>query len=298
MSGQPKLQIIGVPMDLGQNQRGVDLGPGALRYAGLLRRLRGLNLEVADAGNLPVPVREMLDSSDPDAFLRAVQQVCETLCLACSQAIAEGYVPLVLGGDHSLAVGSVAGSSSAEPVSLLWIDAHGDFNTLQSSPSGSLHGMPLAALIGEGAVELTGIGFPGAKVQARDVVLFGVRDLDQGERRRLKQSAVRVYTMRDIDERGAAPVLREALDYLDRQPRLHVSLDIDVIDPHEAAGVGTPVPGGLTYREAQLVMEIIADTGRLVALDLVEVNPILDQGNRTADMAVALIASLFGKRIL
>lgn len=293
-----RVQIIGVPMDLGQSQRGVDLGPGALRYAGLAGELRWLGHEVTDAGNLPVPVRDSLDPADPERYRKAIRQVCDMLYRTCRQAVREDRVPLVLGGDHSLAMGSVAGSLDAGRTGLLWIDAHGDFNTPDSSPSGNVHGMPLAALLGEGAPDLVGIGSARRHLRAEDVVLLGVRDLDPGERERLRASGICVLTMRDVDERGMGRVMGEALERLAGHERLHVSLDVDAVDPREAPGVGTPVPGGLSYREAQLVMEMIADTGRLAALDIVEINPILDDRNRTARLAVSLAASLFGKRIL
>ncbi len=293
---QRKVQIIGVPMDLGQDQRGVDLGPGALRYAGLSGALRRLGHQVVDAGNLPAPVRDSLDPADPRCYLTAIAQVCNALYRACLQAHADGAVPVALGGDHSIAAGTVAATIEHRPAGLLWIDAHGDFNTPQTSPSGNVHGMPLAALMGDGPPEMTGIG--SRRIDPENVVLLGIRDLDPAEKERLRTSGIRVLTMRDIDERGMGTVMSEALEHLAGHDRIHVSLDVDAIDPREAPGVGTPVPGGLSYREAQLVMEMLADTGKLAALDIVEINPILDERNRTARLAVSLAASAFGQRIL
>lgn len=292
------IRIIGVPIDLGQDQRGVDMGPSALRYAGLSGRLKALGYHLHDAGNIYVPVRDALAGKPGDVFLAAIRDVCQAAYEAAAQAVAAGEIPLFLGGDHSLAIGTIGGTASREPVGVIWIDAHGDANRPQTSPSGNVHGMPLAALLGEGYPELVNVGRPGAKLAGRDVVMIGVRDLDDGERLWLKQSGIRIYTMRDLDERGMGAIIREALQHLDHCSRLHVSLDMDSLDPTQAPGVGTACPGGLSYREAQLLMEIIADTGKLASADIVEINPILDHENRTARMAVALTASLFGQSIL
>lgn len=292
------IRIIGVPMDLGQSQRGVDLGPGAVRYAGLSARLKALGYRVEDAGNLEVPVRDSLPGGPECRFLPAIKRVCEAAYQAGRKAVEDGFIPLFLGGDHSIAIGTIGGITHREPTGVLWVDAHGDFNTPNSSPSGDIHGMPLATLLGRGFPELVDIGRTGAKLNAEEIVIIGIRALDRAERLRLKQSHMTVYTMRDIDERGMGAVTREALGALTHCRRLHVSLDVDVLDPHEAPGVGTPVPGGLTYREAQLLMEIVADSGRVASLDVVEINPILDHTNNTARMAVELTASLFGQSIL
>jgi arginase len=292
------VQIIGVPVDLGQSHRGVDLGPGALRYAGLAARLEQLGYEVHDVGNLAVPVRESLAHERNDRYLPSIRSLCEAACLAGQQAIERGRIPVFLGGDHSISIGTIAGVTQQEPAGVLWIDAHGDFNTAASSPSGNIHGMSLALLLGRGFPELVNVGGPGATLQPQDVVMIGVRDLDSGERQSLSESGVTVYTMRDIDERGMARIAVEALARLAHQRRLHVSLDIDALDPQASPGVGTLVPGGLTYREAQLLMEIVADSRRLSSLDIVEINPILDIHNQTAQTAVQLVASLFGKSIL
>lgn len=292
------VSIIGVPMDLGQSRRGVDMGPSALRYAGLDDRLRRLGYNVEDSGNINIPVRDTLPPEGGMAFLPAVVDACIAMYQAGHQAIEAGHLPLFIGGDHSIAAGTFGGVSHNEPAGLIWIDAHGDFNTPESSPSGNLHGMPLAALLGHGAPELVNLGRPGPKLTSADVVLIGIRSLDPQERVLLKDEQIRVYTMREIDERGLAAVAAEALERLSHLPRLHVSLDMDSLDPGEAPGVGTPVAGGLTYREAHLLMEIIADCACVGSVDVVEINPILDHRNDTARMAVELIASLLGQSIL
>ncbi len=294
---QKIVRIIGIPIDLGQSQRGVDMGPGAVRYAGLAARLKRIGYRVQDAGNIMVPVRDAIDRSDR-GFIPAIAQVCNAAYLAASQAVTEGVIPIFLGGDHSIAIGTVGGVTASGPCGLIWVDAHGDYNTLESSSSGNVHGMPLATLLGEGAPELISVGRSGAKLSAENVVVIGLRDLDGEERERLKKSGMLLFTMRDIDEQGMGQVARAALKQLEHCEKIHISLDVDALDPHEAPGVGTPVPGGLSYREAQLLMEIIADSRRLCSLDIVEINPILDQRNRTADVADELAASLLGKSIL
>ncbi len=292
------IRIIGVPIDLGQSKRGVDLGPGALRYAGLAEKLQALGHRVIDGGNLGVAVRETIPGQAQQHYLPAIAQACLAVYRAARQAVADGETPLFIGGDHTLAIGSIGGVTHSAPAGLLWIDAHGDFNTTETTISGNIHGMTLALLLGEGYPQLVDVGRPGAKLAARDVVMIAIRDLDPGERRRLRASGITVYTMRDIDERGIGPVVREALERLEHHERLHVSLDMDCLEPQAGPGVGTPSPGGLTCREAQLMMEIIADCGRCASLDIVEINPILDRHNITALLAVELAASLFGKRIL
>jgi arginase len=292
------IRIIGIPMDLGQSRRGVDMGPSALRYAGLDDHLRRLGYTVEDYGNINTPVRDSLPPEGGLAYLPAVIQACEAMYEAGYEAVTTGRLPLFMGGDHSIAVGAIGGVTHAGPTGVLWIDAHGDFNTPQSSPSGNLHGMPLAALLGLGAPELVNLGRPGSKLTPADVILIGVRDLDPPERILLKESGVGVYTMREIDERGMATVANEALARLSHRPRLHISLDMDSLDPREAPGVGKPVTGGLTYREAHLLMEIIADCACVGSIDVVEINPILDYHNHTAEIAVELLASLLGRSIL
>jgi arginase len=293
-----KIRMIGVPVDLGQAQRGVDLGPGALRYAGISLRLARLGYQVEDSGNLAVPVRDVLLGERELHYLPSILKVCEAVYEAGRVSIEEGCIPVFMGGDHSLAVGSIGGVTHQEPVGVIWVDAHGDFNTPQTSPSGNVHGMGVAALLGEGFPRLVNVGRPGPKLRPEDLVMIGIRELDPQETVRLRDSGIAVYTMRDIDERGMGTVAREALSKLSHLTRLHVSLDLDGLDPIEVPGVGTTSPGGLTYREAQLLMEIIADTGQLASLDIVEINPILDERNRTAKIAVELACSLFGKSIM
>jgi len=295
---QKVVEIIGVPIDLGQSHRGVDLGPGALRYAGLAARLEELGYEVHDSGNLPVPVRESLAHERQENYMPSIREVCKAACLAGQKAVEKGRIPIFLGGDHSISVGTISGVTQQQPAGVLWIDAHGDFHTSESSLSNNIHGMALALLLGRGFPEMVAIGGSQATLQPQDVVMIGVRDLDAAERQSLRESGLTVYTMRDIDERGMGAIAVEALAKLSHRERLHVSLDIDALDPQASPGAGTLVPGGLTYREAQLLMEIIADSGRMSSLDIVEINPILDNLNKTAQTAVDLTASLFGKSIL
>ncbi len=292
------IRIVGAPLDLGQARRGVDLGPTALRYAGLGAALLKLGYRVEDRGNIDTVERDSLSDEPGIGFLRPVVDACERIYEASRTAVADGVLPLVLGGDHSIAAGTVGGVSHEHRVGVLWIDAHGDFNTPETSPTGNLHGMPLAALCGYGAPELVHAGRPGAKLRSEDVVLFGVRDLDPGEQALIHQAGVTVCTMRQIDERGLASLANEALDRLGHVDRLHVSLDMDAIDPREAPGVGTQAPGGLSYREGHLLMELIAEHGGLGSVDVVEVNPILDTRNQTAKLALGLLSSLFGRSIL
>ncbi len=295
---QTTIRIVGAPLDLGQSRRGVDLGPTALRYAGLKSALTRLGYQVEDRGNIETVERDTLPDAPGMAFLQLVVDACERIYEASRQAVADGAVPLVLGGDHSIAVGTVGGVSHEHRTGVLWIDAHGDFNTPDTSPSGNLHGMPLAALCGHGAPELVDAGRPGAKLRPEDVILFGVRDLDSCEQALIQHAGITTYTMRQIDERGLAPLATEALERLGHVDRIHVSLDMDSIDPREAPGVGTQVPGGLSYREGHLLMELIAEHGAIGSVDVVEVNPILDTRNQTAKLALGLLSSLFGRSIL
>ena len=297
-AAQTTIRILGAPLDLGQSRRGVDLGPTALRYAGLKSALTRLGYRVEDQGNIETVERDTLSSGPGMAFLQPVVDACERIYEASRKAVADGAVPLVLGGDHSIAVGTVGGVSHEHRTGVLWIDAHGDFNTPDTSPTGNLHGMPLAALCGHGAPELVNAGRPGPKLRPEDVILFGVRDLDPGEQALIQRAGITTYTMRQIDERGLAPLATEALERLGRVDRIHVSLDMDAIDPREAPGVGTQVPGGLSYREGHLLMELIAESGGIGSVDVVEVNPILDTRNQTAQLALGLLSSLFGRSIL
>lgn len=292
------IRIIGVPMDLGQSRRGVDMGPAALRYAGLARKIERLGGRIEDAGNVEIPLRDTLPPEGGMAFLPAVVRGCEAVYAMGRRTIAEGDVPLYLGGDHSIALGTVAAATEGCRAGLLWVDAHGDFNTPQTSPSGNLHGMPLAALTGRGIPELTDLVRPGPRVREEDVVAVGVRDLDPGEREALRESGVLVLTMADIDRMGIGRVAELAMERLGNLDRVHVSLDMDALDPQEAPGVGTPVAGGLTYREAHFLMETVADALDVHSIDVVEINPILDDGNRTSELAIELILSALGKAIL
>jgi arginase len=300
-----KVRIIGVPMDLGQSRRGVDMGPSALRVAGLQARLKQLGHQVEDIGNIPVKQPEEQHYGEKHAkYLNEIAETCRGLAEIVERALGEGFLPLMLGGDHSVAVGSLAGVASyfckqSKRVGCLWLDAHGDMNTPESSPSGNVHGMPMAAVIGYGAPQLVELmGFK-PKVEPRNVALVGVRDLDAKERRLVKESGVHVFTMRDIDERGLREVMTEALRFAsDETAGVAVSLDMDFVDPSDAPGVGTPVRGGVTYREAHLAMEMIADSEAMVSLEVVEINPVIDLHNTTALLGVEMILSALGKRIL
>jgi arginase len=295
---QQAIHIIGVPTDHGQSRRGVDMGPSAVRYAGLQTRIERLGLSVRDFGNLNVHAPEEVLAGTNAKRLGMVTEVCQRIYDFGRECIASGNFALFLGGDHSLSIGTVSAAAEAGPIGMIWIDAHGDFNTPETSPSGNIHGMPVAVLCGEGPPELVNLGRPGAKLQPAHVAQIAIRDLDPPERERLSKSGVQVYTMRDVDEHGIAEVTRRALDGLRHLERIHVSLDMDSISPDMAPGVGTPVPGGLTDREAHLLMEILHDDGRVRSMDVVEVNPILDHRNRTAELAVDLVLSLLGQRII
>lgn len=295
---RPSIDIVGVPMDLGQARRGVDMGPSALRYAGLDDRIRSLGFTVADSGNVEIPVRDELPAEGGLSFLPAVLRACRRAYEAGMVAFDRHSIPLFLGGDHSIALGTAAAAASQGSTGLLWIDAHGDFNTPETSPSGNLHGMPLAALTGKGVPEMVDLINPGPTLSAAQVVILGLRSLDPGERELLRQSEINVLTMREIDELGIGPTAHRAIEHLAHCDTLHVSLDMDALDPREVPGVGTPVPGGLTYREAHLLMETLASTGKVRSIDVVEINPILDERNRTAQIAVELVTSLLGQSIL
>jgi arginase len=290
----PAVHIVGAPLDLGQTVRGTDVGPAALRYAGLVTRIRELGLSVTDYGNVEAPQAAHLGGQD---VVPAIAEVCRRLRAQVEESVRSGAVALTLGGDHSVAIGSVAGAMAAAPTGLLWIDAHGDFNTPETSPSGNVHGMPLAVLMGRGDPRLLDV-CRGLTMAPENVAIVGVRDLDRRERDELRQAGVAVYTMRDIDERGMGRVAREALARVRGPGRVHVSLDIDALDPAEAPGTATTVAGGLGYREAHLLLEVIADERLLTSMDVVEVNPMLDVRNRTAHTAVDLIVSALGKSIL
>ncbi len=300
-----KIRVIGVPLDLGQTRRGVDMGPSAVRVAGLAARLESLGHKVEDAGNIAVAIAETKSFGDPSAkYLKEITHTCAKEAELVVKTLEAGKVPLVVGGDHSIAVGTVAGVAEFyrrqnQRVGLIWIDAHSDINTPETSPSGNVHGMPLAAIMALGPADLVNIFGFAPKVHPENCVLVGVRDIDSIERENIRRAGIEVFTMRDIDERGMRAVMEEALRMAGRGTAgYHVSLDMDWVDPEDAPGVGTPVRGGATYREAHLAMEIIADHGRMCSFEIVEVNPVIDEHNRTADLAVELAQSAFGKKIL
>ncbi len=293
------ITIVGAPISLGAGKRGVDLGPSALRYADIGESLRALGHPVLDLGNIPVPAPPELGPDPKLRYLATISSFCSAVADRVAEAVAAGRIPLILGGDHSLSIGSVAGSARGREIGLIWIDAHGDFNTAAISPSGNIHGMSLACLTGHGHSDLTGFAGRVPAINPAHVALVGVRDLDPGERQALRDSGVRCFTMQDIDRRGFSAVMEDALRIVSlAADGFHVSFDLDVIDPREAPGVGTPVPGGISYREAHLAMEFIAVSGRMVSIDLVEDNPVLDDRNKTALLGVELIQSAFGKQIL
>jgi len=297
--------IIGVLMDLGADRRGVDMGPSAIRVAGLNERLIGLGYGVTDAGNISVRNAEMMQITDRKLkYLSEITAACQTLANQVETTLEQGAIPIILGGDHSIAIGSVSGLSAYHHkhdhrVGVIWFDAHGDMNTPETSPSGNIHGMPFAAILGHGAPELTHIGGFAPKVHPEDCVLIGARSVDPEEAVALKASGVRVITMRELDERGMSAIMDEAMWLASRRTAgFHVTMDMDFVDPDFAPGVGTPVPGGPTYRESHLAMEKIADSGKMLSFELTEVNPVLDVANRTAELGVQLIMSAFGKKIM
>lgn len=295
------IRIIGAPMDLGADRRGVDMGPSAIRYAGLSDRLQRLGHTVHDIGNIVIPQPESQPLGNPHVkYLEPIVGVSEDLASIVTAALKEGEFPLILGGDHSIALGSISGIAQVHKnVGVIWIDAHADFNTDETTPSGNIHGMILAALTGIGHERLTQVGGYAPKLLFENLVIIGARDLDIGEQELLRSHNIHVFTMSEVDQYGVPDVLRRALAIAgkDGQP-LHLSLDMDALDPRDAPGVGTPVRGGLSYREAHLAMELIANSRQLVSMDAVEVNPILDSENATARLAVELILSALGKKIL
>lgn len=300
-----KIRLIGLPLDLGASRRGVDMGPSALRIAQLARCLRNLGHEVEDLGNLTVPDRDEIPvGPDGPELLPVIAEACRRLAEATAQAVRDGCAPLVLGGDHSIGAGSAAGVATAfaernQRIGLVWLDAHGDINTPESSPTGNVHGMPVAHLLGHGDPRMASIASITPAILPENVALVGVRDLDPAERRHIREYGARTFTMREIDERGLKAVMTDALAIAGKDTAgIHLSCDADWIDPSEAPGVGTPVRGGATYREGHLAMELIADSQKLVSMDIVEINPVLDDHNRTAELAVGLVTSAFGLRIL
>jgi arginase len=300
------IHIIGVPLDLGGGRRGVDMGPSAMRIAGLDERIAGLGFPIVDKGDLPAPIPETQELRDErKKYIRDIAKVCQKVYQSALSSFDEGAMPIVLGGDHSLAAGSVAAAADWArrekqlPIGLMWVDAHGDMNTPATSLSGNVHGMPLAALLGPEPTELAKIGNTSPKVLPAQTVLVGVRNLDEREKVAVKESGVHVFTMKDVDRQGIASIVEQAVQLASAGTAgIHISFDIDVCDPMIAPGVGTPVKGGLDYREAHMVMEILADSGSITSLDLVEVNPTLDVRNTTAQLATELVLSALGMKIL
>lgn len=296
-----KVVILGVPLDLGAGRRGVDMGPSALRVAEIAEKISGMGYEVEDRGNIPVPMIQK-ERTHRNAKLRYLEEICtvnEELAKAVKEIREAGGFPLILGGDHSIGIGSIAGmASEKDRLGIIWIDAHGDFNTTETTPSGNIHGMPLAASVGLGESKLVQCGGFSPKVLPKNTVLIGIRQLDDLERTALKREGMPVYSIADVDQLGMHEVISRTLEYLDsRVDRIHLSFDMDVLCPEEAPGVGTPVKGGLTYREAHLAMELLSQSDKISSMDLVEVNPTLDEKNKTAELAVELVMSALGKRI-
>lgn len=292
-------------MDLGAGRRGVDMGPSALRVACLDEKVSSLGYDVEDLGNINVVQAEsVVEGAASARYLKEIALTCAHLANIVEGACEKGRFPLVLGGDHSVAIGTISGLSrhfqkAGKKIGVIWVDAHADMNTPETSPSGNIHGMPLACCVGQGPRELTHIYDYAPKVDPANVAVIGLRSVDSGEKRTVQGTGVHAFTMRDIDERGLRAVMQEALEVVnDGTEGFHLSFDMDSVDPHEAPGVGTPVKGGVTYREAHLAMETICDCDRMLGLEVVEVNPVIDERNRTAVLAVELVMSALGKRIL
>ncbi len=288
-------------MDLGQGRRGVDMGPSAIRYANAIERIKRLGYDVKDLGDLSIPrVEEPAENNLNLKRLDEVTQVSQELAEKVSAIISEGRFPLVFGGDHSIAIGTIAGvAQHKKNLGVIWYDAHGDLNTGETSPSGNIHGMPLAASLGIGHERLTHILGFAPKIKPENIVIIGARDLDEGEKKLIKELGIKVYTMHEIDRMGMTKVMEEAVEYVSNgTDGVHLSLDLDGLDPHDCPGVGTPVIGGISYRESHLAMEILAEADIITSCEFVEVNPILDQKNTTANVAVALMGSLFGEKLI
>lgn len=305
MHSKSTIAIIGAPVDLGAGRRGVDMGPSAIRVAGLGKRLAALGYTIEDRGNVAVEQAEAIPAGPANSHhLPEIADACGRVAELVTAALEQGKLPLILGGDHSISAGSVSGVAQFyqqrnEAIGIIWMDAHADMNTPETTPSGNVHGMPLASLIGDGPPELVNLCGYSPKVDPRNVAIIGLRDVDPLEAQHVKATGVRAFTMRDIDERGMPAVMQEAIALASAGTAgIHLSFDMDSIDPDEAPGVGTPVRGGLSYREMHLAMEILADSGQLVSLEVVEVNPVLDIANRTADLAVEVLTSALGKKIL
>jgi len=298
------VRLIGVPMDLGAGRRGVDMGPSAVRYAGLARQVRALGYAFQDAGDISVPIPEVRAPGKGAKYLKEIRGACERLSTKVGRIMDEGAIPVVIGGDHSMAIGTVAGVAGhfrrrGEAIGLIWVDAHADMNTPETSPSGNIHGMPLGALLGFGAPELTELGGFSPKVRPENAALIGIREVDDGEREIVLRSGIHYYEMMKVDARGMGSVIQEAVELASRGTAgIHLSFDMDAVDPDYAPGVGTPVPGGLSLRESHLLMEVVADTGRLVSLEMAELNPIHDNANATGQLLCDLVASALGKKVM
>lgn len=301
MDKQRKLRVIGAPSDLGQARRGVDMGPSAIRYAGLSDKMRDLGYYIEDVGNVEVPPPESrVQGSEHAKYLEPVKVVCDELRTLVKEALYEQFTPVVLGGDHSVAIGSIAGAVEAKgKLGCIWFDAHGDMNTPETSPSGNIHGMPLAVSIGLGHPDLVNLGGSGRKLDPNHVVIVGARSIDREERALIRKAGVHVFTMQDVDEMGIGVVMQRAIEIATNgTDGVHLSVDLDGIDPMYAPGVGTPVNGGFTYRESHLAMELLAAANCVTSVDFVEVNPILDEQNKTGLLSVGLAASLFGQTVM
>jgi arginase len=291
-------------MDLGADRRGVDMGPSAIRYAGISHRVRALGHEFSDAGDVTVPLPETRKPGKGPKYLKEILRACDRLSKRVEQILDRNATPLVIGGDHSIAIGTITGVANhyrkkGQNIGLIWVDAHADMNTPETSPTGNIHGMPLSTILGMGAAPLVHLGGFSPKVRPENVALIGIRDLDEPEKEIVRTSGIRAFTMRDVDELGMARVMREALAAVTNGTAgFHLSFDLDGLDPEIAPGVGTPVRGGIGFREAHLLMEMIADSGRMVSIEATELNPILDTKNRTGELMVELVASVLGKRIL
>ncbi|MEC1260343.1 arginase [Bacillus swezeyi] len=300
-----QISMVGVPMDLGQLRRGVDMGPSAIRCAGVNERLEGLFGGIEDLGDLTIGQREDEKEGEETASeelrnLKAITNASLKLAAAVDKIVASGSFPLVLGGDHSIAIGTLAGlAKHYQNLGIIWYDAHSDLNTKETSPSGNIHGMPLAISLGIGHEGLTGLYGKDAKIKPENIVIIGARSLDDGEKKLIREKGIKVYTMHEIDRLGMTRVMEETIDYLrERTDGVHLSLDLDALDPNDAPGVGTPVAGGISYRESHLAMEMLEESNFITSAEFVEVNPILDERNKTAETAVALMGSLFGEKLL
>ncbi|WP_184403546.1 arginase [Geomicrobium halophilum] len=293
-----KISMVGVPLDLGQNRRGVDMGPSAIRYAGAFERLKLLGYDVCDHGDLTVPVPYVSASEEDLKYLSAVVDTNRVLAAKTDRIVAAQEFPLILGGDHSIAIGSLAGiSKHYEELGVIWYDAHGDLNTAETSLTGNIHGMPLAASLGLGHESLTAISGDTPAIKPENIVIIGARALDDAEKMLVRKSNMNVFTMHEVDRLGMSEVIRQTIGYLSHCDGIHVSLDLDGLDPIDAPGVGTPVVGGISYRESHLAMEMLHEANRITSCEFVEVNPILDEKNKTAEAAVALMGSLFGEKL-